>query len=73
MAWTIEQIMESASQSGKTLTREQAAFHTHCWNEAEKRNVHPLVVVMEYVDKYKAKENLGKANSDGPKKENWQL
>ena len=75
MAWTIEQVMDEAKQNGISYTREQAAFYVFCFNEAEKRNESPITVILEYLNQAKAKENLGKINTDNNsvKKETWQL
>jgi len=74
--WTVEQMLEIAAQNGRTLTREQAAFDAYCFNEAEKTNASPISIAMKAIEESKARQNLGKANSDSglmPKKRSWQL
>ena len=76
MAWDIQQIMEMAAKSGLTLTREQAALQEHCFNEATKRGVSPLTIVLELMQRNEAEQNLGRINPDSglaPKKPSWQL
>jgi len=72
--WTVEQIMEIAAKNGRTLSKEQAAFNAYCFNEAERTGGSPVTIGMKIMEEIKARENLGKVNTDNaPKKETWQL